>query len=188
MFSQYATDVQWLCKNNQYHNNIQNTIQLKMGATSETGTAYSSGAPELTPFLVGWVLLDLQFYVCFVDRCFSFCPFSFGHCVVYPSSIRARVAQWVRQLDYLATHTSLSPMRRGFAPGFVNYKKGALNSQPQVIKLTSCLPMVGGPLRVLRLLPPLKLVAMIQLKYLLEVALSTINQIKSNQPSSIYGF
>jgi len=27
-------------------------------------------------------------------------------------------------LDYLATHTSLSPIRRGFAPGFVNYKKG----------------------------------------------------------------
>ena len=41
------------------------------------------------------------------------------------------------------------------------YKKGALDSQPQVIKLTSCLPMVGGSLRVLRLLPPLKLVAMI---------------------------
>jgi hypothetical protein len=27
-------------------------------------------------------------------------------------------------LDYLATHTSLSPIRRGFPPGFVNYKKG----------------------------------------------------------------
>jgi len=27
-------------------------------------------------------------------------------------------------LDYLATHISLSPIRRGFAPGFVNYKKG----------------------------------------------------------------
>jgi hypothetical protein len=39
--------------------------------------------------------------------------------------------------------------------------KGALDSQPQVIKFTSCLPMVGGSLRVLRLLPPLKLVAMI---------------------------
>jgi hypothetical protein len=40
-------------------------------------------------------------------------------------------------------------------------KKGALDSQLQVIKLTSYLPMVGGSLRVLRLLPPLKLVAMI---------------------------
>ena len=23
---------------------------------------------------------------CFVERCLSFCPFSFGHCVVYPTS------------------------------------------------------------------------------------------------------
>ena len=44
---------------------------------------------------------------------------------------------------------------------FVNYKKGALDSQPQMIKFISCLPMVGGSLRFLRLLPPLKLVAMI---------------------------
>ena len=35
----------------------------------------------------------------------------------------ARVAQWVRSLDITA-HTSLSPIRRRFAPGFVNYKKG----------------------------------------------------------------
>ena len=33
------------------------------------------------------------------------------------------MAQWVGQLDYLTTHTSLSPIRRGFAPGFVYYKK-----------------------------------------------------------------
>ena len=36
----------------------------------------------------------------------------------------ARVAQCVRQLDYLTTHTIISPIRRGFAPCFVNYKKG----------------------------------------------------------------
>ena len=29
----------------------------------------------------------------------------------------------VRQLDYLTTHTSLSPIRRGLAPCYVNYKK-----------------------------------------------------------------
>jgi hypothetical protein len=52
-------------------------------------------------------------------------------------------------------------MRRGFATGFVNYKKGALDSQSGVIKLASGFPMVGGSLRVLQLLPPLKLVAMI---------------------------
>jgi len=41
-------------------------------------------------------------------------------------------------LDYLATHTSLSPIPRGLAHSFVNYKKGAPDSQPQVIKFTSC--------------------------------------------------
>jgi hypothetical protein len=45
--------------------------------------------------------------------------------------------------------------------------KGALDSQPQVIKFANCLPMVGGSLRVLRLLPPLNLVDMIGLYELL---------------------
>jgi hypothetical protein len=34
------------------------------------------------------------------------------------ASVGAQVAQWVRSLDL--THASLSPIRRGFAPGFVN--------------------------------------------------------------------
>ena len=62
--------------------------------------------------------------------------------------------------SYVFADTNLSPTRRGFAPGFVNNKKGALDSQPQAIKFTSCLPMVCGSVRVLRLLPPLKLIAM----------------------------
>jgi hypothetical protein len=37
----------------------------------------------------------------------------------------SRVAQWVKSLD-LINHTSLSPIRRGFAPGFVIYKKGCI--------------------------------------------------------------
>jgi hypothetical protein len=37
----------------------------------------------------------------------------------------------------------------------------AAYSQPQVIKFTSCFPMVGGSLLVLRLLPSIKLVVMI---------------------------
>ncbi len=36
-------------------------------------------------FSVGFVLLDLNF-LCFVDRCLSFCPFSVSHCVVCPSN------------------------------------------------------------------------------------------------------
>ena len=85
------------------------------------------------------------------------------------------MAQWVRQLDYLTTHTNLSPIRRGFTPGFVNYKKWCTRLlQPQVIKFTSYLIMIGSSLGVLRLLPLLILVAEI----LLKVALIT-NQIKS---------
>ena len=37
--------------------------------------------------------------------------------------IPKRLAQWVRSLD-LTAHASLSPIRRGFAPSFVNCKKG----------------------------------------------------------------
>ena len=84
------------------------------------------------------------------------------------------VGQDRRFLGSLHARCGLISFRRGFASGFVKYKKGALDSQPQVIKFTSCLPMVGGSLRVLRLLPPLKLVAMI----LLKVALKHQNQIK----------
>jgi hypothetical protein len=59
-----------------------------MGATSGAGTAYPSGAPEFTPGFSGVrVTRSLVLYVCFVDRCLSFCAFSFGHCVVCSSSI-----------------------------------------------------------------------------------------------------
>ena len=88
-------------------------------------------------------------------------------------------------MDYLTTHTSISPIRRGFAPGFVNYKKGALDSQPQVIKFTSYLPMVGGSLRVLRLLPTKTGrhdIAEILLKVALKYQKSNQIQIKKKQP------
>jgi hypothetical protein len=68
-----------------------------------------------------------------------------------------------------------------FRPGFVNYKKGALDSQPQVIQFTSCLPMVSGFLRVLRLLPSLKLVAMIYI--VAEILLKV--ELKHQQSKSI---
>jgi hypothetical protein len=59
-----------------------------MSAPSGSGTAYPSGAPE---FIFGfeWVRVTrtLVLYVCYVDCCLSFCPFSFGHCDVCPSLI-----------------------------------------------------------------------------------------------------
>ena len=59
---------------------------------------------------------------------------------------------WLNELGKWITQQliqALSPIRRGFAPGFVNYKRGVLDPHPQVIKFTSCLPMVGVSLRVL---------------------------------------
>jgi len=48
-------------------------------------------------------------------------------------------------LDYLTTRTSLSPIRRGFAHSFVNYKKSALDSQPHVIKFNGWWFSPGTP-------------------------------------------
>ena len=80
------------------------------------------------------------------------------------------------------THTSLSPLRRGFAPGFVNYKKGALDSQPHAIKLTSCLPMVGAWFSPGTPASSTTKIGRHDIaEILLKVALNTKNQIKSNQ-------
>ena len=38
--------------------------------------------------------------------------------------LKFRGPRWLNELDYLTTRTSLSPIRRGFAPGFIIYKKG----------------------------------------------------------------
>jgi hypothetical protein len=62
--------------------------------------------------------------------------------------VGSRLVQWVRALN-LTTNTSLSPIRRGFTPNFEITNKGAIDSQSQVIKFTSCLPRVGGSIRVL---------------------------------------
>ena len=58
------------------------------GATSGAETAYPSVTSEFTPVFSGVrVTRCLVLYVCFVDRCWSFCPLSFGHCVICSSSI-----------------------------------------------------------------------------------------------------
>jgi hypothetical protein len=63
-------------------------IRYTTGVTSGAGTTYPSGAPEFTPVFSGvHVTRSLVLYVYFVDRCLSFCTFSFGHCVVCSSSI-----------------------------------------------------------------------------------------------------
>jgi hypothetical protein len=83
-------------------------------------------------------------------------------------------------LDYLATHTSLSAIRREFAPGFVDYKKG-------------CTRLAAANDKVYQLLAhgqwfsPDTLTSSTTktgrhdiAEILLKVALNTINQTKSN--------
>ena len=52
---------------------------------------------------------------------------------------RARVAQWDRSLD-LTAHTSLSPIRRRFAPSFVNYINGCTRLAAASDKVYQLLP------------------------------------------------
>jgi len=81
-------------------------------------------------------------------------------------------------LDYLTTHTSLSPIRRGFAPSFVNYKK-------ECTRLTTASDTVYQLLAHGRWFSPdtpasstTKTGRHDIAKILLKVALNTINQIK----------
>ena len=68
---------------------------------------------------------------------------SVSWCVFLKSWVRARVPEWVR------TNTAWVRTR------FCKLQKVVFDSQPHVIKFTSCLPMVVGSFRVLRPLPPL---------------------------------
>ena len=65
-----------------------------------------------------------------------------------------------------------------------HYKKGTLHSQPQVITFTSCLPMAGASLRVLRLLSTTKTGHHDIAEILLKVSLNT----KINQAIKYLGF
>ena len=83
-------------------------------------------------------------------------------------------------MDYLTTHTSLSSIRCGFAPGFVNYKKGCSQLAAAGDKVYQLLAhgrwfSSGTP----DFFQP-KAVCHGIAEILLKVALNTKNQIKSN--------
>ena len=66
--------------------------------TSGSGTANPSEALAFIPFIVKFVLLNLEFSVQqFVDNCLLFCPFSFGHCVVCSSMYSVLLPLWYLQ-------------------------------------------------------------------------------------------
>jgi hypothetical protein len=88
-------------------------------------------------------------------------------------------------LDYLTTHTSLSPIRRGFAPGFVNYKKRCTRLAAASDKVYQLLAhgrwfTPGTPTS-----STTKTGRHDIAEILLKVALSTKNQIKSNHPLTL---
>ena len=84
------------------------------------------------------------------------------------------VNKWFYQVCIISL---MSFFKLSSCPALWITKKGGLDSQPQVIKFTSCLQMVGGSLQVLRLLPPLRTGRHDIAEILLKVALITINQI-----------
>jgi hypothetical protein len=84
-------------------------------------------------------------------------------------------------LDYLATRTSLLPIRRWFTPGFVNYKKGCTRLAAASDKVYQLLVhgqwfSPGTPASSTTKIGHHDIA-----EILLKVALSTKNQIKSNQ-------
>jgi hypothetical protein len=97
-------------------------------------------------------------------------------CRLYNNTHRWKWPGWLN--EFVSWITGLSSIRRGFAPGFVNYKKGALDSQLQVI--------VYQLLAHGRWFSPSTPASSTTktgrhdiAEILLKVALSTINQIKS---------
>jgi hypothetical protein len=83
-------------------------------------------------------------------------------------------------LDYLTTHTILSPIRLGFTPGFVNYKKGYTRHAAASDKVYQLLAhgrwfSPGTPAS-----STTKTGRHDKAEILLKVALNTKNQIKSN--------
>jgi hypothetical protein len=84
-------------------------------------------------------------------------------------------------LDYQTTHTSLSPIRRGFAPGFVIYRKGCIRLAAASDKVYQLLAhgrwfSPGTPASSTTKTRRHDIV-----EILLKAALNTKNQIKSNQ-------
>ena len=76
--------VQCTCITNYWVCDKSNTT----GATIGSGISYPTRSYSLLPDISGFVLLKIQYSeYCFVDHCFLFSPFAFGHCIVSPSSI-----------------------------------------------------------------------------------------------------
>ena len=82
-----------------------------MGVTCEARTAYHSGAPEFTPGFCGvpvdessvFCVMSCRSWFVLLSLCLSFFLFSFGHCIVSPSSI-----QWLVVCRWFSLDTPVS--------------------------------------------------------------------------------
>ena len=71
---------------------------LLTGVTSGAGTAYHSEHLSSSPVNSAVrVTRSLALCICFIDRCLSFCTFSFGHCVVCSSIYGLITSLWYLQ-------------------------------------------------------------------------------------------
>ena len=84
-----STDINNLLDDFIYFNNENYSVPLRPNLTGRFIRWYFKGGHLSSPtgFSGVRVTPSIVWCVCFVDRCLSFCPFSFGHCVVCPSSI-----------------------------------------------------------------------------------------------------
>ena len=106
--------------------NIMRFIERKLKQWWSTITKWNRKCspfrtPEFTPvFSRVRVTRSLVLCVCFVERCFSFCPFYFGHCVVCPSIYRFWLPLW-----YLQTllPTNINKTNNQLSPQIVKHKK-----------------------------------------------------------------
>ena len=63
------------------------------------------------------VTRSLVLYVCFVDRCLSFCTFSFGHCVVCSSIYGFWLPLWYLQFKlFFLILVNILPYKRPYKP------------------------------------------------------------------------
>ena len=82
-------------------------FRVNLGATSRTGTAYPSRAPEFNPDFQWGSCYSICSFLCGV-LWIVVCPYSFGHCVVCPSSI------YLLLLPIWYLQTLLDAMRNAF--------------------------------------------------------------------------
>ena len=68
-------------------NNKKNLTPVWWSRIKQMSSSYHQNFNFISPVFSGVRFTrSLVICVCFVDRCLSFCPFSFGHCVVCPST------------------------------------------------------------------------------------------------------